>query len=221
MFLASPTNDALASERGLIIQSYGSGYLWGRRSQQTLRKTSPSPNCQHNGFSCEVDLTNEERERNVRKTAIRHLGLELHRPPVLIQRRRDVKHVQHRCDRQEEAHLREMTSRTYPDINPISTLFFLKRQPPSPFPRSPSSSISDEKVAHLLPKPNAAVLGSRIWGFNCPSLMNRSGSNSSGSGYISGSCKIALQENDIEYVFLFPAFLDFNVRGGNEGRTMR
>ena len=45
---------------------------------------------------------------------------------------------------------------------------------------------------HRRPKPKAIVEGSRTVGSICPFLINRSGMNASGSGYITGSCSIAL-----------------------------
>ena len=44
------------------------------------------------------------------------------------------------------------------------------------------------------PNPKAMDKGSRMSRFKIPSLMKRSGLNRSGSGYISGSCNIALEK---------------------------
>lgn len=52
------------------------------------------------------------------------------------------------------------------------------------------------KITHLLPKPNAIVLGSLTSGFSLPSLMKRSGMKESGSGYVSGSWRSPLNEEE-------------------------
>jgi hypothetical protein len=79
------------------------------------------------------------------------------------------------------------------------------------WPKHHVSTVCHQHVnlMHTLPKPCVATLGSRIFSFNFPFSMKRSGLNWCGSGYAIGSCKIALRlisEDVYEITFSYHEF---------------
>ena len=86
----------------------------------------------------------------------------------------NVEGVESRCDSHEQRSLCKVKAGAYPaqmGENMIST---------------------ECNITHLRPKPNAIVKGSLTEGSILPFLINLSGLKAFGSGYVSGSCSMAL-----------------------------
>lgn len=109
------------------------------------------------------------------------LVLDLDRPAVLIERAADVKDMQCARDVEEQRYLREVSPRADPDSGVIYISIHVTATAGEP-----------QTSTRLLPNPKMNALGSRTAGSSLPSRMKRSGRNSSGASYASGSCMMSL-----------------------------
>ena len=114
---------------------------------------------------------------SLRDKSIRHPWHDFDRRPICADRRAYVEHMQDGCNVYKEGCMCEMSSRT----NPVRKC--LDGMPQSSF----------RLTTYLLPNPNPSHDGSGAWvKSSSPSRIKRSGRNSSGLSYASGSCAHAL-----------------------------